>query len=46
MMGYTGAIFKDFFGTTAGITAAFAVLLLWVLIPYLLSMNRFRKSDL
>jgi len=46
MMGYTGAIFKDFFGTTAGIIAAFSILLLWVLVPYLLSMNRFRKSDL
>lgn len=46
MMGYTGAIFKDFFGTTAGIIAAFSILLLWVIIPFLVSMRRFRKSDL
>jgi Cu-processing system permease protein len=46
MMGYTGAIFKDFFGTSAGIVAAFSILMLWVLIPYSLSMRKFRKSDL
>jgi Cu-processing system permease protein len=46
MMGYTGAIFKDFFGTTAGIAAAFFILLLWVLIPYFLSLWLFKKSDL
>jgi len=46
MMGYTGAIFKDFFGTTGGIFAAFAILLLWVIIPFWLSMRRFRRKDM
>lgn len=46
MMGYTGAIFKDFFGSTAGITAAFSILLLWVIIPFQISLRRFRKKDL
>ena len=46
MMGYTGAIFKDFFGSTLGIVAAFSLLLLWILIPFQISLIRFRKKDL
>lgn len=46
MMGYTGAIFKDFFGTTSGIVAAFGVLLLWVIIPFRLSSGKFKRKDL
>jgi len=46
MMGYTGAIFKDFFGTTIGILAAFFILLLWILTPYLLSVRKFKNTDL
>ena len=33
MMGYTGAIFKDFFGTIAGVAIAFMTLALWIAIP-------------
>ncbi len=46
MMGYTGAIFKDFFGAAPGIIIAFAVLLLWVLIPFRLSLGKFKHKDL
>ncbi len=46
MMGYTGAIFKDFFGSTLGIVAAFSLLLLWIVIPFQISLKRFRKKDL
>lgn len=46
MMGYTGAIFKDFFGTLPGIVSAFAVLLIWVYAPFQISLRRFRKKDL
>jgi Cu-processing system permease protein len=46
MMGYTGAIFKDFFGTTAGIIAAFSILLLWVIAPFQISMRKFNRKDL
>lgn len=46
MMGYTGAIFKNFFGTTSGIIAAFVLLLSWIAIPYWVSLRRFRKKDL
>ncbi len=46
MMGYTGAVFKDFFGTATGITVSFAVLLLWISIPAWLSVRRFNRKDL
>lgn len=46
MMGYTGAIFKDFFGTTGGIVASFCIMLMWVWLPYRWSMRRFKNSDL
>lgn len=46
MMGYTGAIFKDFFGTTFGLVITFLLLLFWISIPFLLSLRRFIKKDL
>lgn len=46
MMGYTGAIFKDFFGTRLGIVMAFIILFLWISIPFWISLIKFRKKDL
>jgi Cu-processing system permease protein len=46
LMGYTGAIFKDIFGTVAGMTVAFFVLLLWTIVPLGLSLRKFNSKDL
>ena len=46
MMGYTGAIFKDFFGTITGVTFSFVVLVLWIVIPVWLSKRKFNRKDL
>ena len=46
LMGYTGAVFKDFFGTHAGMGLSFFVLLLWTVIPVWLSIRRFKRKDL
>lgn len=46
MMGYTGAIFKDFFGSSIGLFIAFTLLILWVVLPFLLSLKVFNKKDL
>ena len=46
LMGYTGAIFKKLFGTTAGLGASFMLMLLWVIIPYIISLSLFKKKDL
>jgi len=46
LMGYTGAVFKDFFGTSTGFVAAMLALLFWIAIPLYLSLRIFRKKDL
>lgn len=46
LMGYTGAIFKDFFGTRSGLIISFLVLLAWVIIPAFLSVRKFKRKDL
>lgn len=46
MMGYTGAIFKDFFGNITGMLITIVVLVLWILIPFYISMRKFNSKDL
>lgn len=46
LMGYTGAIFKDFFGTQTGLVISFCVLAAWIFIPTWLSLRRFNHKDL
>lgn len=46
LMGYTGAVFKDFFGTTIGTSIAFATLVLWIAIPVMISTRKFNRKDL
>lgn len=46
MMGYTGAIFKDFFGTVTGMSLSFLVLVIWIIIPLSLSVRNFNRKDL
>lgn len=46
MMGYTGAIFKDFFGTNIGVMVSFSTLFLWALIPVWVSTRSFNRKDL
>lgn len=46
MMGYTGAVFREFFGTLLGMSVSFGVLLLWVVLPFLFSLRKFRTKDL
>ena len=46
MMGYTGAIFKQYFGSNLGLLITFFLLFLWALIPFLISKRIFNKMDL
>jgi len=46
MMGYTGAVFKDFFGTLSGMIFSCIVLLLWIILPLWFSTKRFNIKDL
>jgi Cu-processing system permease protein len=46
MMGYTGAVFKNFFGTGTGMALSLLILLLWALLPFWISVRKFKKKDL
>jgi Cu-processing system permease protein len=46
MMGYTGAIFRNFFGTAGGMSITIGVLLLWIALPLCLSVHHFKGKDL
>lgn len=46
MMGYTGAIFRESFGTSIGMSVCLGILLLWIAIPFYVSMRKFKRKDL
>ena len=46
MMGYTGALFKEYFGNGIGIIISLLLLILWVIIPFILSLKKFKTKDL
>ncbi|TWI78402.1 Cu-processing system permease protein [Lacibacter cauensis] len=46
MMGYTGAVFNEFFGGQLGMLVSAIVLLLWTTVPVWLSVKQFQKKDL
>ncbi len=46
MMGYSGAMFRQFLGEAAGIAVSAVLLLGWIVLPYFLSLRIFRKKDL
>ena len=45
LLGYTGAVFKEFFGTTFGMLMSMLVLSLWVVLPVLNIKRKLRKKD-
>lgn len=46
LMGYTGATYKDFFGSSLGALYSSSILILWSVIPLWMAIYRFRKKDL
>jgi len=46
MMGYTGAVFKDFFGNNWGVLIAGMIMIAWAFFPLLFSMRKFNHKDL
>lgn len=46
LMGYTGAVYKDFFGTDWGMIYAFSCMLLWAIVPLWLAVQLFKRKDL
>ena len=45
LLGYTGAMFRRFFGTTVGIYAALGAMSLWVIVPTTVFFQRLGKKD-
>jgi Cu-processing system permease protein len=46
LMGYTGAIFREFFGNSFGIVISFLGLFVWIVFPLLISLRKFKRKDL
>ncbi len=46
LMGYTGAIFREYIGSGWGITLAFTVLAIWAIGPFWWSLRVFERRDL
>ncbi|MBP6588665.1 MAG: ABC transporter permease subunit [Chitinophagaceae bacterium] len=46
LMGYTGALYKDFFGNGSGILFTAGIMLLWILLPLWIAVRIFKRKDL
>ncbi len=46
LMGYTGAFYKEFFGSSFGVLFSSFILLTWALVPCLIALRIFRRKDL
>jgi len=45
LLGYTGAVFKDFFGTSLGLLLSMSALSFWVVLPLIRMKMKLRKKD-
>lgn len=45
LMGYTGALYRTFFGTSMGMITASLLLVLWIIIPGIIARTKFVKKD-
>lgn len=46
LMGYTGAFYKDFFGSSIGLLFSLSILMVWVSLPLWVALRIFSKKDL
>jgi len=46
LMGYTGALYQDFFGSFLGMLFTTGIMLLWAALPLYAAVRNFRKKDL
>lgn len=46
LMGYTGALYKDFFGNGTGILFTAGIMLVWILLPLWIAVRIFKRKDL
>ncbi len=46
LMGYTGAFYKDFFGSSLGVIFSTSVLAIWIILPVVVALHIFKRKDL
>lgn len=46
LMGYTGALYQQFFGSGLGIVFSLVLQIVWIIVPLLFALRVFRKKDL
>jgi Cu-processing system permease protein len=46
LMGYTGATYKEFFGSSLGLFYTLGIMMLWIVAPLLFAVRSFAKKDL
>ena len=46
MMGYSGAAFKEFFGQAWGAIVSSLLIIIWIVVPYCISLRIFKKKDM
>lgn len=46
ILGYSGAVFQQIFGTGGGLGISMLILIVWAVIPFLISLIKFNKKDL
>ena len=45
LLGYSGATFQKFFGNVPGVVFSFIMLILWTIIPFIISINKFKNKN-
>ncbi|HLF44931.1 MAG TPA: ABC transporter permease subunit [Chitinophagaceae bacterium] len=46
LMGYTGALYKNFFGSGTGVLFTMVIMMTWIILPLYLALSIFKKKDL
>src|ERR1051325_10566535 len=46
LMGYTGALYQDFFGSLAGMLFTMGIMLIWIMLPLYGALRSFKRKDL
>jgi Cu-processing system permease protein len=46
LMGYTGALYKDFFGSGSGVLFTAGIMAIWAVVPLWLALRSFKRKDM
>jgi Cu-processing system permease protein len=46
LMGYTGATYKEFFGSSLGLLYTLGIMIVWIMAPVWLAVRSFARKDL